>query len=138
MLTADERDAIKALCKLDPVQKAAEVANWNAAADALAVTEVDPSPRTNFGGAVPSTGKKEMTLAFPSAGTFTNWMNKIASDTSPLATNRFSVSEFEFSNLGTTLMVLAGKKADIPGAAFATWETTSNVFEEVRSIKSKA
>ena len=135
VLTADERDAIKALCKLDAVQKAAEVANWNAAADALAVTEVDPSPRTNFGGAVPSTGKKEMTLAFPSAGTFTNWMNKIAADTSPLVTNRFTVSEFEFSNLGTTLMVLAGKKADveIPGAAFATWETTSNVVVNVRS-----
>ena len=122
VLTDAERDAIKALCVLDPVQKAVEVAAWNAAADSLAVTEVEPSPRTNFGIAIPSDGQKEMTLAFPSGATYTNWLNKIANDDSVLATNRFTVSEFEFSNLGTLLTVLAGKEADIPGAAFATWD----------------
>ena len=122
VLTDAERDAIKALCVLDPVQKAVEVAAWNAAADSLAVTEVEPSPRTNFGIAIPSDGQKEMTLAFPSGATYTNWLNKIANDDSVLVTNRFTVSEFEFSKLGTLLTVLAGKEADIPGAAFATWD----------------
>ncbi|MBR2838576.1 MAG: hypothetical protein IKE55_07330 [Kiritimatiellae bacterium] len=126
VLTDAERDAIKALCVLDPVQKAAEVAAWNAAADSLAVKEVDPSPRTNFGAPVTSTGRKEITLAFPNEYAYTNWMAKIANDTSPLAANRFKVSEFEFSKLSTPLTVLAGKPAtnEIPGAAFATWHET--------------
>ena len=130
VLTDDERAAIKALCVLDPVQKAAEVAAWNAAADSLAVKEVEPSPRTNFGAPVPSTGRKEMTLAFPSEYVYQEWTNRIASDASPFATNRFQVSEFEFSNLDTPLTILAGKPAtnEIPGAAFATWHETTNKF----------
>ena len=132
VLTEAERDAIKALCKLDPVQKATEVAAWKAAADSLAVTEVDPSPRMNFGYKVPSKDSKDMTLAFPSGASYTNWLNKVAKDDSILATNRFTVSEFEFSKLGTTLKVLAGKKADIPGAAFATWSE-----KECRVVKVK-
>ena len=136
VLTDAERAAIKALCVLDATQKATEVANWNAAADSLAVTEVDPSPRTNFGAAgVKSTGKKEMELAFPSAGTFTNWLYKIAADNSALASERFTVSAFELSNLATPLTVLAGKKANIPGAAFATWTTTSNVTMKVKGAR---
>ena len=128
VLTADERAAIKALCTLDPVQNKAEYDNWMAAADSLATTEVDPSPRTNTGVAVPSKGEKVMTLAFPSEATYNEWRDKIAADDSPLATNRFTVSEFEFSDLGTMLTVLAGKPAtnEIPGAAFATWTQNSN------------
>ena len=132
VLTDAERAAIKALCVLDPVQKAAEVNAWNAAADSLAVAEVEPSPCTNTGMAVPSKGKKEMTLAFPSGDSYTNWVNKIASDDNVLETNRFTVSEFEFSELGTMLKVLAGKKAEIPGAAFATWSE-----KECRIVKVK-
>ena len=41
-------------------QKPEEVAAWNAAADSLAVTEVLPSPRTNFGAPVETEGKKTM------------------------------------------------------------------------------
>ena len=108
VLTADERAAIKALCVLDPVQNKAEYDKWMAAADSLAVTEVEPSPLSNTGAPVPSKGEKEMTLAFPSKATYTNWLARIAADDSPLATNRFTVSEFEFSTLGTTLTVLAG------------------------------
>ncbi|MBP5788589.1 MAG: hypothetical protein J6Y19_12345, partial [Kiritimatiellae bacterium] len=127
VLTDAERNAIKALCVLDPVQKAAEVAAWNAAADSLAVKEVEPSPRTNFGAPVPSKGRKEMTFAFPNEYVYQEWTNRIANDTSPFATNRFKVSEFEFSDLGTPLTILAGKPAtnEIPGAAFATWHETA-------------
>ena len=132
VLTAAERAAIKALCVLDPVQKAKEVNAWNAAADSLALTEVEPSPCSNTGKAIESKGQKEMSLAFPSGESYTNWLNKIASDDNILATNRFTVSEFEFSELGTLLSVLAGKEAAIPGAAFATWTEEKAKVEKVK------
>ena len=125
VLTAEEREAIKKICKLDAAQHPTEVANWNAAADELAVTEVKPSPRTNPGKPVVTTNSKEMILAFPSWSLYEQWLNKMANDTSPLVADRFVVDKYAFSQLGTQWTVVAGKEVPGENLAFATWETTS-------------
>ena len=125
VLTAEERAAIKKICKLDPAQRKTDVDNWNAAADALAVTEVKPSPRTNSGEPVKTTNSKEMILAFPSLDLYEKWLKKINEDESPLVTDRFVVDKYAFSQLGTQWTVVAGKEVPGENLAFATWETIS-------------
>ena len=125
VLTAEERDAIKKLCKLDPAQRKADVDNWNAAADALAAEEVKPSPRTNSGKPVKTENSKEMILAFPSWSLYEQWLGKIANDESPLAADRFVVDKYAFSELGTQWTVVAGKEVPGSNLVFATWTTTA-------------
>ena len=132
VLTDAERAAIKALCVLDPGQRAADVANWNAAADSLATTEVLPSPRTNFGAPVASKGKKTMALAFPSKDLYDDWAHKMMYDNSASVDDRFTVEEFTLSNFGTPMKVVGGKEITDSGAAFAKWKLDKMRTEKVK------
>lgn len=132
VLTAAERDAIKALCTLDPTQKAAEVAAWNAAADSLAAAEVVPSPRTNFGAPVKSKGCKEMMLAFPSLALYNAWVDRVNNDESNQMADRFPVEAFTFTEIGSVFQVVAGKPQDVPNTAFATWTPKRLRIETVK------
>ena len=122
MLTAAERAAIKALCKLDPALHQTEVNNWNAAADALATTEVKPSPRTNFGAPVETEGRKEMALVFPNKDIYKEWAGKMTNDSSSVMSKRFTVDAYAFSKIGTPWQVVGGKAIDnMENVTFATW-----------------
>ena len=125
VLTDSERAAIKALCVLDPSQKPKETAAWKAAAEALATKEVKPSPNSNYSGAVKSTGRKEVTLAFPSLDLYEEWAQKMTNDEEVVIEKRFTVEEFTFSNIMTPMKVVGGKKVDVSEpVAFATWHET--------------
>ncbi len=122
VLTSAEREAIRKLCTLDPTQKAAEVAAWNAAVDSLATEEVLPSPRTNTGIGVESEGRKTVALAFPSRELYDTWADKMKSDDDPVIANRFVVEEVTFSEIGTVMQVVGGKEVEAENVAFATWK----------------
>ncbi len=122
VLTAAERAAIKALCKLDPALHQTEVNNWNAAADSLATTEVKPSPRTNFGAPVETEGRKEMALVFPNKDVYKEWAGKMTNDSSSVMSKRFTVDAYAFSKIGTPWQVVGGKAIDnMENVTFATW-----------------
>ncbi|MBQ4198464.1 MAG: hypothetical protein II649_01150 [Kiritimatiellae bacterium] len=131
VLTDAERAAIKALCKLDATQKPEEVAAWNAAADSLAVTEVQPAPRTNLGTAVETTDKKTMTLAFPSKDLYETWAYKMKYDAA-IIDKRFVVEELTLSELGNPMKVVGGKEVEAEGAAFASWKLEKMRTEKVK------
>ena len=138
VLTDEERAAIKALCVLDPTQKKTWVDNWNAAADSLATEEVLPSPRTNFGMPVASEGKKTMALAFPSKELYDSWAHKMKNDDDPVIDNRFTVEEYNFTNLGSLMKVVGGKEVADSGAAFATWKLDKLRTEKVKGDRLEA
>ena len=122
VLTDAEREAIRALCKLDPGLHKSAVDSWNAAVDSLATTEVKPSPRTNFGAAVETTGSKELSLVFPNRDSYEEWWAKMNADDSSEISKRFTVDSFAFSNLGTVWHVVGGKAVtNMENVAFGTW-----------------
>ncbi len=135
VLTDAERAAIKALCTLDPSQKAAEVAAWEAAVDSLATTEVLPSPRTNFGDGIATEGRKEMMLAFPSKELYDTWADKMKWDSASQMENRFTVEEITLSNFGTPLKVVGGKATEDEGFAFAKWKLNKLRTEKVKESR---
>ena len=142
VLTDAERAAIKALCTLDPAARAADVAAWNAAADSLAVTEIQPSPRTNIGaGGIPSEGRKEMQLVFPGKGDekglCQQWVDLMKNDDRELA-SRFVIEEAAFSNLGTSFKVVGGKPVEGRSDVLtAVWHETGRDTELVGPTRRK-
>ncbi len=138
VLTDAERAAIKALCTLDATQKAAEVAAWNAAADSLATNEVLPSPRTNFPDGIPSEGRVEMMLAFPTKELYDTWAIRMKNDNSEIIADRFTVEEIALSSLMTPLKVVGGQPVEADGVAFATWHLDKLRTEKVKEGRLEA
>ena len=138
VLTASERAAIKALCMLDPVQNARQYNAWNDAADALAMEELKPSPRTNYDEPVKSTGEKEITLVFPDVDYYFEWRDKVTNDTS-LVEKRFIVEAFTATDLGTPMMVVCGQPTNtVAKVAFAKWNETTYESHDVGPTRRNA
>ncbi|MBO7683681.1 MAG: hypothetical protein J6T51_03030, partial [Kiritimatiellae bacterium] len=144
MLTDAERAAIKALCKLDDKLNPTGVKNWNAAADALAVEEVDPSPRTNYSEPTKTPGSKKISLAFPTKELYKEWCVKITNDSSTVVSERFTVEEFSFGMGGGVWKIVGGKPAteqnpiqnpDNTPVVVATWTETTNDYHTVGATR---